>query len=83
MASYFLSKELFDLFQEIEVRRAENPSCASSLSTFTLTKLAGLLQITRKAGSLHWGHRHYGRVVPVGTTGLAVGASHQNRLHLA
>jgi hypothetical protein len=86
MASYFhiLSvrkslpspEELFDLFQEIEVRRAKNPSFLHLRShLFTLTKLAGLLQIPLEK------HDHFIGVIgtteelsPFGTTGLAVGA---------
>src|SRR5258706_10037273 len=67
--------ELLDLFQEIEVRRAKNPSFLHLRSQlFTLAKLAGLLQIPLEK------HDHFIPVIgtteelpPFGTSSLAVG----------
>lgn len=69
-------EELFDLFQEIELRRAKNPSFSHLCSQrFTLTKLAGRLQVPLEK------HGHFIGVSgaaedlsPFGTSGLAVGA---------
>lgn len=74
--SLALPGELLDLFQEIELGRAKNPSFLQPGSQLvTLTKLAGLLQIPLEQQD------HFIGVIgatedlsPFGTSGLAVGA---------